>query len=190
MRKNVLMLVALAMLWVASGATFDLLTPRSAAAQDTGVNCAPGKSPVCICACVTPDPRHCETLPPQMPSTIAVRLHLTRYMFTEAPDVIQSMLGGLTQWADPDLDNAFASAVVTARCFSGGAAGPADPGRVPADQVKVYVLTVLDSAPPAQRALRPIVAAVPASVVRIGWLRVVELRRGLDYGALAAPQAK
>ncbi len=157
-----------------------------AGAQDGNVGCPPGKTPLCLCACVTPNPRTCETLPAQMPATVTIRTHLTTYFFTApaVPDAVKTLVSGALVWEDKALDEAFATAVIAARCASGEAPGPSNPAAVPADQVKAWVLSVMGGLSPAQRALRPLIEAAPAPVVRYAYLRAVEVKRGLDYGAL------
>lgn len=158
-----------------------VLTPTPGQSQPL---CPEGSVPATICLHVPS--RACEN-PPEMPMASQIRRHLALYLIEEAPESLKPTLSDMVSWQDDDLRQALASATVAARCFSGNQPGPANPATVPADEVKTWVLAVLDDGTVAHRAARPLIAALPARAVRVAYLRAVELKRGLPFGSLEKP---
>lgn len=81
------------------------------------------------------------------------------------------------------LGNTWAGALTWARCWSGGAPGvpTAEIYGYPAAKVKGWMVDLTTDT----LILRPLVERTPAATLRCGWLRAVEIQRGLPFRANA-----
>ena len=106
----------------------------------------------------------------------AVELHekALQYLRQQAPSEIKLIAGGIDEWSASGLAAAFSEAFKAARCHSGGAAGPDNPGSISAISVKAWVEQVAKEQLPL---LAPLIGKMDAIDVCNIWRRAVEIKR-------------
>lgn len=110
------------------------------------------------------------------PTSAAIRARL-KEVSGAVPDGVAPLWQLAAAVPDSALADTFASAVRTVRCASPGRA-PQDPAKVPAEQIKLWLTSVVlaDGSPWA--VLRPLVESAPAEALRWGYLQAEALRHG------------
>lgn len=124
----------------------------------------------------------CRDVAKLLPSAAAIRARLQELAGdARTPPLGASWIATASAAADSTLLEKMGAGLAAARCYSGGAPGPVQPATVPADQVKAWMLALIDepTASSVLRAFRPLVADAPAGALRWGWLQAVALKRGL-----------
>lgn len=144
--------------------------------------CGPGKVPLCLCACVTPEKNECETPPADLPNAPTIQGAMIQYFVSQAPLSLKPWLESALGWDKEDLESGMVEMVTAARCFSGMKPGPVNPASIGADEIKGWVLAVLESKDVKYKALIPIVKAIPSKDVCTAYRRAVEVKRGKPFG--------
>lgn len=159
------------------------LASTIASAQQVNQNqCGPGKVPLCLCACVTPEKNECETPPNDLPTAPAIQGAMIQYFMLQAPASIKPWLESALAWGRDDLEAGMVEMVTAARCFSGMQPGPVNPASVHPSEIKQWVIAVLERKDVKLKAFVPIVRAMDPRDVCIAYRRAVELKRGKPFG--------
>jgi hypothetical protein len=125
-----------------------------------------------------PEERTCQRVEDALPEGKVIRERLVE-VTAGAPDALRDKIPALLGWSDAELVKALRSALAAARCLSHRKPGPAKPQEIGENEVKAWLLSVVDAGAVELKILRPIVTAIPPGALKWAWLRSVEIKRGL-----------